>query len=376
VLESDSVGPGRAAPARDPDGALLAETRILLAKARALELLAGPVRHELANSLSALSLFASVVELEGGVPDDMAGELRSAADAAARISRLTGLTLEIARRRPAVPQQVQVAALVADVVELAGSLLVDIDTDIAIPDDLPDAEVDPGAARLAILLVVLGAVRALGAPRARGHLRLESCEGEDGGTVELAVSDDARRPDAFLTDDLAAARDLLGWNGGDLVAGALSGGGYRAVAVLPRGRGAAEAPDAPDPHGPLHAAPSPASLDNVLVCDDESSVRAFLGRMLENAGMHALEAASGDEALAILELEPVRLVFADQHMHQILGTDLYAVVTARYPALADRFVLMSGDPTEATLLEFAREHRLPVLAKPFTLADVRRLLHP
>jgi CheY-like chemotaxis protein len=376
VLETDTAVPGRHAPARDPGGARLAETRVLLAKARALELLAGPVRHELANSLSALSLFASVVELEGGVPDDMSGELRSAAVAAARVSRLTGLTLEVARTRPGGPQLVQIADLVADVAELAGSLLAEVDTDIAIPDELPGIEVDVGAARLAILLVVLGALRALGAPRARGHLRLEASVGPDGGTVELAVSDDARRPDATLTEDLAAARDLLGSNGGDLVAGALGGGGYRAVAVLPRERRAIEAQDASDPHGPPQAAPSASSLDTVLVCDDESSVRALLGRMLENAGMRALEAASGDEALAVLEREPVRLVIADQHMQQVLGTDLYAIVTERHPVLADRFVLMSGDPADAALVEFARAHRLPVLAKPFNLADVRLLLHP
>lgn len=50
---------------------------------------------------------------------------------------------------------------------------------------------------------------------------------------------------------------------------------------------------------------------NILVCDDENDIRAALGIYLSGEGYGVFEAASGREALALLEHEQVQLILLD-----------------------------------------------------------------
>ncbi len=118
----------------------------------------------------------------------------------------------------------------------------------------------------------------------------------------------------------------------------------------------------------------------VLVCDDESSVRALLGRVLERAGCQAVEAASGEAALLLVETTVVDAVVSDHRLPGMSGIDLFERVTALRPDLATRFVLLSGDADDPVIAAFTGATGVPVLAKPFELASieaaVRRVVIP
>jgi CheY-like chemotaxis protein len=118
----------------------------------------------------------------------------------------------------------------------------------------------------------------------------------------------------------------------------------------------------------------------VLVCDDESSVRALLGRVLERAGCQAVEAATGEAALLLVETSVVDAIVSDHRLPGISGIDLFERVVAVRPDLAARFVLLSGDVDDPDIAAFTRATGVPVLAKPFELASieaaVRRVVIP
>jgi hypothetical protein len=56
------------------------------------------------------------------------------------------------------------------------------------------------------------------------------------------------------------------------------------------------------------------------------------------------------------------------------GLEVFAAIEAADPALAERFVIMSGDVLDPALDEFAGRHALALLAKPFDLDTLERTL--
>jgi two-component system NtrC family response regulator len=73
----------------------------------------------------------------------------------------------------------------------------------------------------------------------------------------------------------------------------------------------------------------------ILVIDDDYSVTASLALLLKQAGYESRTVASPDEALALLEVEPVRLVLQDMNFSRRTtgeeGLELLARIRARHP---------------------------------------------
>lgn len=107
----------------------------------------------------------------------------------------------------------------------------------------------------------------------------------------------------------------------------------------------------------------------VLVVDDESLLRALAIEVFEERGFEVLEAANGEEALAVLETRAdVSILFSDVNMPGLSGLDLAAQVHQARPHV--RIVLTSGktEPRgdEAAPLVFVR--------KPYDLEKVAGLM--
>jgi signal transduction histidine kinase/CheY-like chemotaxis protein len=150
-----------------------------------------------------------------------------------------------------------------------------------------------------------------------------------------------------------------------------------AIAALPAARRpqvAAAAPSVPLPaprcaEGPVR----------VLVVDDEEPIRRLQRRLLSMDGMQVATAASGAEAVSILERESVDLVVSDVKMPgEIGGMELYQWVLAARPHLADRFVFITGDVYGGAVTHLAGAEPDRFLAKPFQAGEyldhIRRVL--
>lgn len=106
-----------------------------------------------------------------------------------------------------------------------------------------------------------------------------------------------------------------------------------------------------------------------LVVDDEARLRRVLVRLLEQEGFSCLEAASGTEALEILQRESVPLVISDLRMPQMDGVTLLREITSRWP---DTAVLMVTAVAEVeSAVACLQLGALDYVAKPFHLDEVR-----
>lgn len=76
------------------------------------------------------------------------------------------------------------------------------------------------------------------------------------------------------------------------------------------------------------------SGQKVLITDDEPFIRETFSRLLASAGHKCFTAASGDEALQLLETQDFRLMLCDINMPGMTGIELLHTVRKRYEDLA------------------------------------------
>jgi len=118
------------------------------------------------------------------------------------------------------------------------------------------------------------------------------------------------------------------------------------------------------------------SIGLVLVVDDESSMRKLLSAMLADSGVACGTAASGEEALRVLEREEVTAVLADLHMPCLSGMELLLQVRSRFPDLA--FLVVTGEDDVRVGIEAMRNGADDYLVKPLqpelVLSSLQRAL--
>jgi CheY-like chemotaxis protein len=108
---------------------------------------------------------------------------------------------------------------------------------------------------------------------------------------------------------------------------------------------------------------------NILVVGDDSDVRAFLAESLEGLGCTVVAAASGAEGLEALRGSPPDLALIDYAMPGMNGADVAREARRLHPRLPIGFVTGYA---ESERLEGALGCEVPVLRKPFTLAQLAR----
>ena len=84
---------------------------------------------------------------------------------------------------------------------------------------------------------------------------------------------------------------------------------------------------------------------------------------------------SGEAAIERLcSDEPFDVVFCDLMMPEVSGMELFARVLDRCPAIASRFVFMTGGAFTPQAREFLEQTPLVCLEKPFELRQIRDLV--
>ena len=249
--------------------------------------------------------------------------------------------------------------------------------------DLPTIVSDPSRLGQVVLNLLANAAQAIPAGDAL-HQRIEICTRRAGDDqVEVTVADPgpgippevlARVFEPFVTTKSARGGTGLGLYisnsivtalGGELSVATEPGQGARITVRLPRGA-----------RVPLAVAPPPRSVApgraRILVVDDESAIRRFLSELLP--GHDVVTAASGRAAIEAMQGHHFDVVVCDLMMPDLTGMELHAHVRAWWPALAERFVFMTGAMSSPQVRQFLQAPPGAVLEKPFQAADVERVV--
>ena len=159
---------------------------------------------------------------------------------------------------------------------------------------------------------------------------------------------------------LAVCRSIVEQFGGRIEVDASAARGAALTVTLPA------RPEVTAPPAPVEAAPRRL---RILVVDDEPLVRRALSTVL---GSHydVCVAEHGRQALEQIAAQPIDVIICDVMMPVMTGKDLYEHLLANDPALARRFVFITGGSLGVLSGYLDRVGGAQVLYKPFELAKV------
>lgn len=360
--------------------------------------LAGGIAHDINNYLAAISAQCEVVGLAPRPEARVTSRMEAVVETVGRASELIKQLLAFSRRQPARSVVLDLNESVRQLTPMFSRLLgsaVRLDTELA--PDLAPVRADPSqieqiVANLLInardampgggrVLVRTAPVRRTG-PGGRGPATEWALlqVADDGTGIPVELRDRIFEP--FVTGKtdgehsglgLATVYGIVKQNAGDIEVETEMGAGTTFSVYWPAVP-AHEREALPPTSAPRPAGTSPRRARRVLLVEDNEVVRSSTLEALLALGHEATAAASGAEALRLFDdgLEP-ELVITDVVMPDMNGRELARELGRRRPGLP---VLYLSGHAHGVLERTDGEP--PLLAKPFTLADldasVRQLL--
>ena len=135
-----------------------------------------------------------------------------------------------------------------------------------------------------------------------------------------------------------------------------------------------DAASAPPEDGAVRATVEPGQRPRVLALDDEPSIRVFLKKVLAASNMDCDSYQDGAQALEGIRDTTYDVMLIDHRMAGMSGTEFYEAAVEFRPELARRAIFMSGDVLNPDLRGFATERSIRLLAKPFDIDAVIRVV--
>lgn len=111
-----------------------------------------------------------------------------------------------------------------------------------------------------------------------------------------------------------------------------------------------------------------AARPKILIAEDEPSIRRVFQRLLEHHGYAITTAASAEEALALLELEPFDLLLTDLRLGTVDGVTLMISARERDPAL--EVIMISGCATLDSAIAAIRCGAYNYIQKPGQVGEL------
>jgi CheY-like chemotaxis protein len=109
---------------------------------------------------------------------------------------------------------------------------------------------------------------------------------------------------------------------------------------------------------------------HVLLVEDDVWVAEVLADGLETDGHTVEVAANGLLALAKIETHTYDVIISDLRMPELDGRGLYREIDRWQPALLSRLIFITGAAERPEYQRFLQEIGVPILPKPFDVADL------
>lgn len=108
------------------------------------------------------------------------------------------------------------------------------------------------------------------------------------------------------------------------------------------------------------------SMGRVLIIDDEEYVRKTVGLALKQGGYEVLEAADGEEAIAVIQSYAtgfsVHVIICDVEMPKVNGNDLIAFIRTTLPSVP--VIVLTGHPDVQGATSLFKQGVVDYLIKP------------
>jgi signal transduction histidine kinase/CheY-like chemotaxis protein len=357
-------------------------------KLAAMGSLLASVAHELNNPLSIILLHADLLQTDASA-GPLADYTVEITQAARRCERLVRQFLTLARQQAPEWAEVDLNTLLTTVLELlTPSLRVDnIAVELYLDEALPRLWADPHQLQQVVVNLVTNAQQALRDVTAPRQLTLTTGYDPVRRWITLKVTDtglgmspaiQARIFEPFFTTKapgigtglgLPLCRSILENHGGTLRCTSAPGQGTTFQIELP----VRSIPETASAATTEESAPPP-DPSVILLVDDEPSITNALTRLLRRDGHTVDTATNGRLALLKLQERAYDLILSDLRMPELDGPGLYRALAALYPQLRQRFILLTGDTLNPDTQAFSVQHGVPHLTKPYTAAEIRRVI--
>lgn len=359
-------------------------------KMEAIGRLAGGVAHDFNNALSVIIGYGELIlqKLEPG--DPLREDVEEIVEAGKRSQALTRQLLAFSRRQTLQPKTLNLNDELRELEPMLRRLLgEDIDLHLVLGEGLGSVHMDPGQFDQTIMNLTVNAREAL--PRG-GKLIIEATKVtidesrarmlggiEPGAYVKVFVTDSGHGMDEtvlahlfepfFTTKEhgtglgLATVYGIVKQSGGHITASSQVGKGSSFEIYFPQKKKTAPQEETP----PLVEHATSGRGKHVLVVEDEEAIRRLLRVVLSRLGFQVSLAASGTEALLLVEERGVHpdLLITDMVMPDMNGTKLVERLRQIEPDL--KVLLMSGYPGEAAVTGQSVTRGAIFIEKPFTL---------
>lgn len=107
---------------------------------------------------------------------------------------------------------------------------------------------------------------------------------------------------------------------------------------------------------------------NILVVDDEETIRLLFKKTLEELGHRVIAAETGSEGLELVKQQDFDLVFLDLKMPGMVGDDFFGQLKAIKPRLP--VTIITGYPDSGMMRRALAQGPFGVMDKPFGESDI------
>jgi PAS domain S-box-containing protein len=332
---------------RDVTAAVDLETQLRQAqKMEAVGRLAGGIAHDFNNLLLVIRGFGDLAREKSESGIDNLVEVDEMLRAAEKATNVTAQLLAFSRRQILNPETLDLGEVVAEMVLLLRRL---IGEDVELTTVWPADPMLVLADRTQIQQVITNlTVNARAAMPDGGRLSIEIAPTSDGRYAQLVVRDSGigmdletsgRIFEPFFTTKgtggtglgLATVHGIVSQSGGTIDVETALGEGTAFTIRFPLVERQAAEPE-------TVAAEAGDGSETVLLVEDELAVRAIVETMLLRRGYRVITAASGAEAIAVAESEPIALLITDVVMPGLSGRETAEAVRAQQAAVSVLFI--------------------------------------
>jgi two-component system, NtrC family, sensor kinase len=363
-------------------------------KMAALGQLVSGIAHELNNPLTAIMGYAQLM-LGHGLEPAQLSDAKKVYHEAERARRIVKNLLYFARENKPERTRVDLNEIVERTLALRSYELKieNIAVECELAPGLPHTMADPYQLQQVILNLLVNAEQALLEERGQGRVCIRTSHVVHGvghrsrDRIVMEVSDDgpgisaeisSRVFDPFFTTKppgvgtglgLSMVYGIVHQHGGDVAFENQPGGGARFIVDLPVVVAPAKE-DEPAPSEPAGQAGA-LSAGRILVVEDEPTVAQLIVDVLREEGHHAEAVLDSQEGLTRLSRSPYDLVICDLRMPRLDGPAFYEALVRAGSSIRNRMIFITGDTLAPRTLEFLEQKRLPYLAKPFLVEELK-----